>query len=287
MAKIKVAVVGASGRMGREVIRALLSHPSAELVAALTHENSASVGIDAAVLLGEAACNVVLKSDFSDFNGAHVIVDFALPEGLSDRVQQYSKLQIPAVICATGLSASTEAMLHRVAQQIPLVYAANTSVGINILSMLVEQASAMLGLEADIEILEAHHTAKKDAPSGTALLLGDAAARGRGQSISEVAEYNRNNSEPYQQGSIGFATLRAGDIVGEHTVYLVTGSERLELTHRVASRATFANGALRAALWLVSGQSLVSEQSLVNEQMQGKSAGFYTMTDVLRVDGRA
>lgn len=165
------------------------------------------------------------------------------------------------------------AALRKTAKHIPIVYAANTSVGINTLLMLVEQASAIMGLNADIEILEAHHTAKKDAPSGTALMLGEAAARGRGQQLTHVAEYARNGfsqhevGKCHEKGSIGFATLRAGDIIGEHTVYLVSGGERLELTHRVSSRATFAEGALHAASWLVKQQP-----------------GFYRMTDVLGVD---
>lgn len=287
MQKTKIAVVGASGRMGRKLIALILAAPKdgaragAELVAALTHEHSASLGLDAGLLAQEGPCHVYLQADYTALQQADVVIDFALAEGIEQRLEQYQQAKIAAVICSTGLSEQNRAALRKAAEHLPVLYAANTSVGINTLLMLVEQASAAMGLHADIEILEAHHRAKKDAPSGTALLLGEAAARGRGQQLADVAEYCRNDaaqnasqkaahnaaSKLHEKGSIGFATLRAGDIVGEHTVYLVSGSERLELTHRVASRSTFAEGALRAASWLVN-----------------KPAELYSMTDVLGVD---
>lgn len=271
MQKTKIAVVGASGRMGREVLRLILNTESMALVAALTHEHSASLGLDAGLLAQEGPCKVLLQCDYAALQQADVVIDFALAAGIEQRLEQYRKANVAAVICTTGLSEQHIAALHAAAKHIPILYAANTSVGINTLLMLVEQASAAMGLGADIEILEAHHTAKKDAPSGTALLLGEAAARGRGQQLAEVAEVNRNAAGVlHKPGSIGFATLRAGDIVGEHTVYLVSGGERLELTHRVASRSTFAEGALRGAAWLAT-----------------KEANFYSMTDVLGVDGNS
>lgn len=276
MQKTKIAVVGASGRMGREVIRSILNAELMELTAAVTHERSASLGLDAGLLAQEGPCNVFLQCDYASLQQAEVVVDFALAEGLEQRLEHYQQAKIAAVICTTGLSEQHMAALRKTAKHIPIVYAANTSVGINTLLMLVEQASAIMGLNADIEILEAHHTAKKDAPSGTALMLGEAAARGRGQQLTDVAEYARNGfsqhevGKCHEKGSIGFATLRAGDIIGEHTVYLVSGGERLELTHRVSSRATFAEGALHAASWLVK-----------------KQPGFYRMSDVLGVDENA
>lgn len=271
MQKTKIAVVGASGRMGREVIRSILKTDLMELTAALTHEQSASLGLDAGLLAQEGPCNVFLQCDYATLQQAEVVVDFALAEGLEQRLAHYQQAKIAAVICTTGLSEQHMAALRQAAEHIPVLYAANTSVGINTLAMLVEQASKIMGLDADIEILEAHHTAKKDAPSGTALMLGEAAARGRGQQLAEVTEVNRNASGAiHKPGSIGFATLRAGDIIGEHTVYLVSGGERLELTHRVSSRSTFAEGALHAAQWLAT-----------------KEANFYSMTDVLGVDGNS
>jgi len=271
MHKTKIAVVGASGRMGREVLRLILNTENMALVAALTHEHSASLGLDAGLLAQEGPCKVLLQCDYAALQQANVVIDFALAAGIEQRLEHYKQANIAAVICTTGLSEQQIAGLHEAAKHIPILYAANTSVGINTLLMLVEQASAAMGLGADIEILEAHHTAKKDAPSGTALMLGEAAARGRGQHLAEVAEMNRNAPGAFHKpGSIGFATLRAGDIVGEHTVYLVSGGERLELTHRVASRSTFAEGAVRGATWLV-----------------GKEPGFYRMSDLLGVDENA
>src|SRR5690554_2047191 len=276
MQKTKIAVVGASGRMGREVIRSILKTDLMELTAAITHEQSASLGLDAGLLAQEGPCNVLLQCDYASLQHANVVIDFALAESIEQRLAHYQQANIAAVICTTGLSEQHIAALHQAAEHIPVLYAANTSVGINTLLMLVEQASAIMGLNADIEILEAHHTAKKDAPSGTALMLGEAAARGRGQQLTDVAEYARNSlsqhevGKRHEKGSIGFATLRAGDIIGEHTMYLVSGGERLELTHRVSSRATFAEGALHAASWLAT-----------------KEAKFYRMRDVLGVDGNS
>lgn len=269
MHKTKIAVVGASGRMGREVVRSVLHADNMELVAALTHEQSASLGLDAALLANESACNVLLRCDYAILQKADVVIDFATPAGFADRLSHYLQYQVPVVLCTTGLSQADMQACAKASESLPLLYAENTSLGANALRILVQQASAMLGAEADIEILEAHHTGKQDAPSGTALALGKAAAEGRGQVFEEVAELHRNAAQrPYAKGSIGFATLRAGDIIGEHTVFLVTKNERLEFTHRVNARSTFAEGAVFAANWLLA-----------------KNAGFYGMNDVLKVDG--
>jgi len=273
MSQLKIAVAGASGRMGRKVVSLALNAPDLALSGAWVHKGSSSLGQDAGTLSDAAGqqkmSDVVLTADYSEaFTNADVVIDFGLPSGLSDRLDSYLTLGKAAVVCVTGLSDEVVSKMQEVAKEIPLVYAANTSVGITLLRSLVEQASAVLGEDADIEILEAHHTAKRDAPSGTALALGESAARGRQQKLDEIAVLNRN--EPgalHEKGSIGFATLRAGDVVGEHTVYLVTGGERLELTHRVSDRKTFASGALRAAQWL-----------------QSQPAGYYDMNDVLGLD---
>jgi len=277
MAKVmKVAVVGASGRMGRQVVALL--HPDQKVAsvagelllhAAITRANSSALGIDSGVLADGTANQVVITDNLAALNGADVVIDFALAEGLSERLQAYHRAQCPAVICVTGLTDGQQQELCSAAAKNAILHAANTSVGINLLAALTEKAAEVLGSAADIEIFEAHHTQKKDAPSGTALLLGESAARGRGQNLAEVAAYDRNGeNEIHAAGSIGFATIRAGDIVGEHTVYLVLGGERIELTHRVANRSTFAEGALRAASWLANQQT----------------AGFYTMKDALGLD---
>lgn len=268
-AQIKVAVVGASGCMGREVVRAVDAQDEYQLIAAIGRVGSASEGVDSGLLASGHANGVVISGDIQTIANADVVIDFALPEGLAQRAEVYAELAKPAVICVTGLSEEGRDALALAATSVPIVYAANTSVGVNLLAALTEKASAVFGHEADIEVLEAHHTRKVDAPSGTALLLGEAAARGRGQALDEVAELNRNaDDHQYQKGSIGFATLRAGDIVGEHTVFLVVGGERIELTHRVANRSTFADGALRAAAWLCAE----------------KKPQIYAMKDVLGLD---
>lgn len=277
MAKVmKVAVVGANGRMGRQVVALLHSKRTiagAEtpllLHAAITHAHSSALGIDSGILADGAANQIFLTDDFAALNGADVVIDFALPEGLSERLHAYQQAKCPAVICVTGLTDAQEQQLRSAATEIAVLHAANTSVGINLLAALTEKAAGVLGNTADIEIFEAHHTQKKDAPSGTALLLGESAALGRGQSLAEVAAYDRNGKHAiHTAGSIGFATIRAGDIVGEHTVYLVLGGERIELSHRVANRSTFAEGALRAASWLGNQQT----------------TGFYEMKDALGLD---
>ena len=270
MAGIQVAVVGASGRMGRQVIKAIQqADEHYQLCAALSHSQSAALGIDSGVLASGQPNQVAVSADFAALSAAAVVIDFSLPEGLEQRLAAYVAAQCPALICVTGLTAEDEQALQQAAKHIPLLYAANTSVGINLLAALTEQAARVTGSSADIEIFEAHHTRKQDAPSGTALLLGAAAAVGRGVNLAEVAAYDRNGAnQQHQPGSIGFATIRAGDIVGEHTVFLVLGGERIELTHRVADRSTFAEGALRAASWLA----------------QGQKVGFYAMKHALGID---
>ncbi|RTE87483.1 MULTISPECIES: 4-hydroxy-tetrahydrodipicolinate reductase [Gammaproteobacteria] len=272
---IKVGLVGATGRMGLQVAQALLGHKEAQLAAAITHSQSTSLGKEIGACLGVQAghsepAGLQITDQYSSLEGCDVVIDFAVAEGLSERLKTYQAMNKPVVLCTTGLSEQDTNAIHELSESLAVVYAANTSVGITLLRHLVEQSSAILGIDADIEIVEAHHTRKKDAPSGTALLLGQAAASGRGQDLAQVRAFDRNGEDmTHEKGSIGFASIRAGDIVGEHTVYLVTGSERLELTHRVASRATFAEGAIKAAQWLAD-----------------KSAGNYTMEDVLGLDAK-
>lgn len=263
---MRIGVVGASGRMGRQVIAQVVHSADLTLGAAVTHEASASLGQDVGPLAGLPPVGLTFSADLAALGQVEVVIDFALPAGLPERINVYYQLGCPVVCCVTGLDAQVKEQLRALGQQQPIVYAANTSIGINLLQQLVAQAARSYGLSADIEIQEAHHTRKQDAPSGTALLLGQSAARARGQELAEVQALDRN-SRPHEAGSIGFATLRAGDIVGEHTVYLVTDHERLELTHRVSQRATFAAGALRAARWL-----------------KGQPPGYYTMNEVLGLD---
>ncbi|RUO24206.1 4-hydroxy-tetrahydrodipicolinate reductase [Aliidiomarina maris] len=269
LSELKVAIIGASGRMGAQLIELMLDRDDVTLVAAVTHAESSALGQDVGSRLHRPTAGVQFSHDLmAAAKAADVLVDFSLPAALADNLAAAVQTQTPIVVCTTGLNSRQHADVEAAAAKVPVLYAANTSLGVNLLLALVRTASQALGSNCDIEILEAHHTAKRDAPSGTALALGEAAAAGRGQQLKDVAEYQRNHQhDPYKKGSIGFATLRAGDIVGEHTVYLVCGSERLELTHRVAGRKTFAEGALNAALWLAK-----------------QTPGFYHMKHVLGLD---
>lgn len=266
---VKVAIIGASGRMGAELIEVVTASEDAKLVAAITHKSSAALGQDVGTYNNKPAIGLTFSSDLTAAaKAADVLVDFSLPAALADNLAAAVQQKKPIVVCTTGLNDRQNSEMKAAAEKTAVLYAANTSLGVNLLMSLVRTASRALGAGCDIEIFEAHHTAKRDAPSGTALALGEAAASGRGQKLSEVAEYQRNfDPNPHQPGSIGFATIRGGDIVGEHTVYLVAGAERLELTHRVASRQTFAAGALNAASWIAA-----------------KKAGLYQMKHVLGLD---
>lgn len=191
-----------------------------------------------------------------------VIVDFSSPKALAAHLDAARATRTPILIGTTGLDTSHQALIDTAAQDIAIIQAANTSLGINLLTALIEQATARLGADWDVEVLEMHHRFKVDAPSGTALLLGAAAAKGRGKSLPELSRFERDG--PRDEGSIGFASLRGGSVAGDHMVILATEGERIELGHRAEDRGIFARGAVKAALWLA-----------------GKPAGRYTMAHVL------
>lgn len=196
---------------------------------------------------------------------ADVFVDFSAPEALEAHLAEARRAGRPILVGTTGLSAAQQAELDAAAVEIAVLYAANTSLGVNLLSHLVREAAGRLGEEWDVEIVEMHHRMKADAPSGTALLLGEAAAEGRGVDLAGVAERGRDGmTGPRRPGGIGFASLRGGTVAGEHMVVFAGEGERIELGHRAESRAIFARGAIAAALWLA-----------------GKPAGRYAMADVL------
>jgi 4-hydroxy-tetrahydrodipicolinate reductase len=198
-------------------------------------------------------------------NVGDVFIDFSAPDGLEGHLQTALAAERPIVIGTTGLASDHHRMIDDVARTIPVLQAANMSLGVNLLAHLVREAAARLGDEWDVEIVEMHHRHKVDAPSGTALLLGQAAAEGRGVSLNEVSERGRDGiTRPRLPGHIGFASLRGGSVAGDHQVVLAAEGERIELGHRAESRAVFARGAIEAALWLI-----------------GKPAGRYGMTDVL------
>ena len=250
--------------MGQSLLRALAETSSFTLSGAVASAGSRRLGQDAA---GEGApTGVLITSDSAlGIQGASVAVDFSLGSGVAEHALACAAAGVPILVGATGLDPADREVLTRAAQDIAVLIAPNTSVGVSVAARLVAMAAAGLGPSYDVEIFEAHHRLKRDAPSGTALALGESVAGVRGRRLQDVAVYDRTGQDaPRIPGSIGFSCLRAGDIVGEHTVTFAAAGERIEITHRATDRMTFARGALRAAEWLV-----------------GRPAGLYDMQNVL------
>ncbi len=258
-----VAVFGITGRMGQSLVRALRDSPL-HLSGALASPSSVRLGLDAAA--EGPPCGVRVTADpGAALGGAAVALDFSTPQGLAVRAGACATRGVPLLVGTTGFDPDARAMLASAARVIPVLIAPNTSIGIALLRQLAGVAAAALGEGFDVEISEAHHRMKRDAPSGTALALGEAVAGARGAALADVAVYDRHGlSEPRRAGSVGFSVIRAGDIVGEHTVTFAAEGERIELTHRATDRMVFARGALRAAGWLI-----------------GRPAGVYDMRHVL------
>ncbi len=251
MADIRVAIAGAGGRMGRALAAAVLEAPGLTLRAALDVPGSPALGHD----IGESAgrtTGVLVDADIpAALARADVLIDFTRPDGTLVHLAACARANVAAVVGTTGLDAAQKAALHDFGRTIPIVFAANMSVGVNVLLSLVESAARALGPEFDIEIVEMHHRHKIDAPSGTALRLGEAAAQGANVALGDHAVYARHGvTGERKQGSIGFATMRGGDVVGEHMVVFAGTGERVELAHRATSRQLFAGGALRAAAFV-------------------------------------
>ncbi|CAB9540230.1 4-hydroxy-tetrahydrodipicolinate reductase (EC [Bathymodiolus brooksi thiotrophic gill symbiont] len=242
---IKIAVTGASGRMGQTIIEAINQTNGVELGVKLNKGDD-------------------LNSVLNQFD---ILIDFTRPEATLD----YLAICMPAnkaiVIGTTGFDDAGLATIDNAAKKIPVVFAPNMSVGVNLSFKLLDMAARVIGHDADIEIVEAHHRHKVDAPSGTALKMGEVVANALGRDLSKCAVYGREGIEkPRDKETIGFSTIRGGDVVGEHTVSFFMDGERVEITHKASSRMTFANGSVRAANWL-----------------EGKSAGLYSMKDVLKI----
>lgn len=247
MGAIRVAIAGAGGRMGQALIEAALAHPGLALAAALDVAGSPVVGRDAGAGSGRATGVIVSHDVDAALARADVLVDFTRPEGTLAHLAACARHRVAAVIGTTGLSAAQQSALADHARTIPVVFSANMSVGVNVMLDLVENAARTLGPAYDIEIVEMHHRHKVDAPSGTALRLGEAAAAGLGASLADRAVYAREGvTGERPAGAIGFATMRGGDIVGEHVVVFAGTGERIEIAHRATSRTNFAAGALRA-----------------------------------------
>jgi len=265
MSKIKIAIAGSSGRMGRTLLESVLQSDDLVLHTALEHGSSPLLGRDAGEMLG-ASSGVKISADVAAaLKGADVLVDFTRPEGTLHHVEICRKLGVNIVIGTTGFNAQQKAQLGSAARQIGIVFAPNMSVGVNLMFKLLETASRVLAQGYDIEIIEAHHRHKVDAPSGTALGMGEVIAKTLGRDLSKCAVYGREGvTGERDPNAIGFATVRGGDIVGDHTVLFAGTGERIEITHKAGSRATFATGALRAARFLTE-----------------HPAGLYDMQDVL------
>jgi 4-hydroxy-tetrahydrodipicolinate reductase len=261
---IRIAVAGCSGRMGRMLIQATLDAADLQLAVALDRADSPEIGRDCAGFLGRDS-GVLVGADLAALAAADVLIDFTRPEATAAHLRASVAAGTGIVIGTTGIDAAGRAAIEAAAQRIPIVFAPNMSIGVNAALQLIAAAARMLGADYDVEIVEAHHRHKVDAPSGTALLMGETVAAARGRTLAEVAVYgyadHRGERRPE---SIGFASLRGGDIVGDHTVLFAGEGERIEITHRSASRATYAAGSLRAARFLA-----------------GRAPGLYGMRDVL------
>lgn len=263
---INVGVTGAGGRMGRMLIEAVQDNPNTTLSAAIERQGSSLVGADA----GEVAAMGILEVKVVDdlvavIDNIDVLIDFSLPDATEQNMQTCAEHKVAMVIGTTGFNEQQEQVLFEASKHIPIVYAGNYSTGVNLSLKLLAMAAKAFGNDADIEIIEAHHKHKIDAPSGTAYMMAEAVAEARGQNLKEVAIYGREGQTgERKKGTIGIHAVRGGEIVGDHTVMFIADGEVVEITHRARARMTFAAGAVRAATWII-------------QQDQGQ----YNMQDVL------
>ena len=263
---MRIAVTGAAGRMGKNLIEAVHQADCVVLGAAVARPTSTLLGADAGELAGVGKLGVALSGSLeSALDGFDVLIDFTHPSVTLENLEICRCAGKAMVIGTTGFSAAEKQLLVDAGREIPIVFAANFSVGVNLCLKLLDTAARVLGDDVDIEVLEAHHRHKVDAPSGTALRMGEVVANALGRDLEKVAVYGREGQTgARQRETIGFATVRAGDVVGDHTVLFAADGERVEITHKASSRMTFAKGAVRAASWL-----------------QGRSPSLYDMQDVL------
>ncbi|MFN5030456.1 MAG: 4-hydroxy-tetrahydrodipicolinate reductase [Burkholderiales bacterium] len=259
---LRLAIAGAGGRMGRMLLAAAEADPAVQVAAAIDHASSPSVG--------QSICGAVVTDDVGALADSDVLIDFTRPEGTLLHLAACAERRVNAVIGTTGFGQAQLATVRGYSAKIAIVLAPNMSLGVNVTAKLVAMAAGALGMDADIEVFEAHHKLKVDAPSGTALMLGEVAALARSQNIADVAVFDRRGvGGERQPGSIGFSSMRAGDIIGDHSVFFVLNGERIEITHRSSSRETYAHGAIRAAKFLAD-----------------KRIGLFGMSDVLGLDAK-
>jgi len=265
MSVVRVAIAGAGGRMGRALLEAACATQGVAIGAALEANGSPYAGRDAGDLCGPARGIVIATDPAAALANADVLIDFTRPEGTLAHLEACRTARRAMVIGTTGLEPAAVARIRAAAKEIPIVFAPNMSIGVNVMARLVEMAARALGPDYDAEVFEIHHRMKVDAPSGTALMLGAAVAKARGGALEKDAVYARHGTTGERKaGSVGFSVARGGDVVGDHTVYFAGPGERLEITHRSSSRATYAQGAVRAAKFAA-----------------GREPGLYDMSDVL------
>ena len=266
----RIAVIGAAGRMGKTLIEAIDQAEGAQLTAAIERPESSLIGADAGELAGTGRNGVKIAGSLHDVLGDFdVLIDFTHPTSTLVNLALCRGAGKAMVIGTTGFSEEEKTLLLEAGRDVPIVFAPNFSVGVNLCLKLLDMAARVMGEEADIEIIEAHHRHKVDAPSGTALRMGEVVAEALGRDLNKVAVYGREGQTgARERDTIGFATVRAGDVVGDHTVLFATEGERVEITHKASSRITFARGAVRSALWL-----------------DARAPGLYDMQDVLSLKG--
>lgn len=266
MSAVKIGVVGAAGRMGRTLIEEICGTEGAQLAGASERPGHESVGQDAGTLAGVKPLGIkIAAKPEAVFKAADVVIDFTTPAATVAHAELAAKHGAALVIGTTGIEPPDATKIRLAGRAVPIVWAPNMSMAVNVLMAITARVAKTLGPDYDIEILEMHHRHKVDAPSGTALGLGRAAAAGRGVVFDEVSQRARDGiTGPRMKGAIGFGALRGGDVVGDHTVIFAGEGERLELVHKASSRKIYSRGAVRAAIWL-----------------QGKKPGVYDMTDVL------
>ncbi|AEF55734.1 4-hydroxy-tetrahydrodipicolinate reductase [Marinomonas posidonica] len=265
---MRVAVIGASGRMGKNLIMAISDMQGVSLGAAILKPGSSLLGADAGEIAGIGKLGVPAVASLEDcIDDFDVLIDFTTPALTLQNAAFCAQYAKAIVVGTTGLNDDEKVQLEGFAKQSPVVFAPNMSVGVNLTLKLLATAAEILGDDYDVEIVEAHHRHKVDSPSGTALRMGEVVADALGRDLKECAVYGREGQiGPRTQKEIGFETIRAGDVVGEHSVWFATEGERIEIVHKASSRMTFAKGAVRAASWL-----------------EGKQAGMYDMQDVLNL----
>ena len=263
---LRIAVAGIAGRMGKIIVEAITRTRGVTLGAASVRQNSPSLGEEVGHLCGLEPLNVYAVDDLSEvLDDFDVLIDFTSPAATMQHIEFCLPARKKMVIGTTGFTDQQKRAIARAAKEIPIVFAPNMSVGVNLCLKLVEDAAKVIGEDSDVEIIEAHHRHKKDAPSGTALKMGEVVADALGRDLKKVAVYGREgNIGERDHKTIGFESIRAGDIVGDHTVMFAGDGERIEITHKSNSRMTYATGSVKAAIWL-----------------QKQESGLYDMQDVL------